>query len=189
MGVSDVIAYPFLGRELDLVRSSWRQSVPLLGICLGAQLVAAALGGAVQKAPHRSLGFLPVSKTPNADSDPIFSGWCATDLVLRWHQDTFTPPPGSVVLMTAENIPNQAFRFGDRTWGVQFHIEPDRGLLEDWVSVSTKVLGPVWHVQPEMLLTAADAHLPHQQVHARATFAAFARVCATGTRPPAAHSP
>jgi GMP synthase (glutamine-hydrolysing) len=175
MGVSDVGDSPFLNRELEFIRQAWSQSVPTLGICLGAQLLAAALGGTVRRASQSSLGFLPVIKTPQGEEDPIFSNWCRSDRVLRWHRDTFTLPGGSELLMRADDIHNQAFRAGPCAWGVQFHIEPDRALLEDWIS-SASELGTERPERLGSLLDGADEHLAHHQGHAQKSFAAFAQI-------------
>lgn len=176
MGVGDRDRFPFLAPERDLVRECLRQDVPLLGLCLGAQLLADASDGCVMRAPRRSIGFLPVAKTDLAASDLLFKGWCATDRVLRWHEDTFTLPPGAELLMAAEDVPNQAFRVGKCAWGVQFHMELDRPLLDAWIESSSDSLRAVWKTDPQDLLDGAAAWLSHQQTHARETFSAFAEV-------------
>lgn len=176
MSVGDAEQFPFLASEQQLVRDCVEQGVPLLGLCLGAQLLAAALGGRVSRAPHRSIGFLPVTKTDSAASDRLFENWCATDRVFRWHEDTFTLPPGADLLVSADDIANQAFRFGDRAWGVQFHMELDRPLLEAWIASSSEASLAEWGTNPRDLLDGADRWLAHQQSHARQTFAAFAEV-------------
>jgi GMP synthase (glutamine-hydrolysing) len=176
MGVGDAARFPFLASEQELIRDSVEHGVPLLGLCLGAQLLAAALGGEVSRAPHRSIGFLPVAKTDKAGSDRLFHNWCAEDRVFRWHEDTFTLPPGAELLMSAGDIPNQAFRVGDSAWGVQFHLELDRPLLEAWIATSPESSLAEWGTRPHDLRDGADTWLAHQQAHARQTFAAFADV-------------
>ncbi len=176
MGVADRDRFPFLAIGLELIRDCLQQGVPMLGLCLGAQLLATAAGGRVTRAPGRSIGFLPVARTTSAASDPLFRGWCATDRVFRWHEDTFTLPPGAELLMDADGVPNQAFRVGTCAWGVQFHMELDRPLLEAWIGSSSDSLRAVWKADPQDLLDGAATWLSHQQAHARETFSAFAEV-------------
>lgn len=176
MGVADSDEFPFLAAEQDLIRGAVRQSIPLLGVCLGAQLLAAATGGQVFNAAHRSIGFLPVAKSKAAASDLLFSGFCATDRFLSWHQDTLTLPPGSQLLMTSVDTPNQAFRIGACAWGVQFHLEVDQPVLESWIESSREPLQSAWGIDPGAFVEAARRHLPHQQTHARHAFKAFAEL-------------
>ncbi len=176
MGVGDSNEFPFLAAEQKLVQEAVRQSIPLLGLCLGAQLLAAATGGKVFRAAHPSIGFLPVAKTMAADSDGLFSGFCATDRLLSWHKDTFTLPPRSQLLMTSDDTPNQAFRVGACAWGAQFHFEVDDSLLETWIESSREVLQTTWGIDPGAFVEAARRHLPHQQTHAREAFKALAEL-------------
>jgi GMP synthase (glutamine-hydrolysing) len=176
MGVGDAARFPFLASEQELIRDSVEHGVPLLGLCLGAQLLASALGGEVSRAPHRSIGFLPVGKTSHGGSDRLFHNWCSTDRVFRWHEDTFTLPRGAELLMSAGDVTNQAFRVGHSAWGVQFHMELDRPLLEAWIASSPESTLAEWGAEPKDLLDGAGRWLAHQQSHARQTFAAFADV-------------
>jgi GMP synthase-like glutamine amidotransferase len=174
MGVEDSDQMPFLTAEQHLMTQCLQEQVPILAICLGAQLLAAAGGGLVSKAPRRSIGFLPVDTTDLAGSDPLLQAWCSNDRVLRWHEDTFDLPRSAELLMTATDIPNQAFRVGDCAWGVQFHLEVDREMLEAWIAASGEALQAVWDTDASDLRRQADAWLPHQESHARETVKAFA---------------
>ncbi len=176
MGVGDSDEFPFLVAEQDLIREAVRLSVPLLGLCLGAQLLAAATGGKVYRAAQRSIGFRPVAKTRAAESDGLFGGFCAIDRLLSWHEDTFTLPPGSQLLMTSDDTPNQAFRVGACAWGAQFHFEADDSLLETWIESSRELLLATWGIDPEAFVEAARRHLPHQKAHAREAFEALAEL-------------
>ena len=182
MGVGDSDAFPFLSAEQDLIREAVKQATPVLGVCLGSQLVAAATGGQVFRAPHRSIGFRPVARTAAAGSDRLFNGFCATDHLLSWHQDTFTLPPGSELLMTSDDVPNQAFRIGSSAWGVQFHFEADGPLFDSWIEAARKSLQATWGMDPGAFVEEARRHLPHQQSHAREAFKAFADLAAARER-------
>jgi GMP synthase-like glutamine amidotransferase len=176
MSAASSEGFSSMADELSLIRAALRDSVPLLGLCLGAQLLAAGAGGEVFRAPRPSVGFLPAVKEEAAASDPLFAGFCATDSVLRWHEDTFTLPPLAQLLMTGEGRRNLAFRIGAAAWGVQFHLEVDRSLLEAWIDDSADRLEASWGTRASALLAAADTHLTHQQVHARQAFRAFAEL-------------
>jgi GMP synthase (glutamine-hydrolysing) len=114
---------PWLPGELALLREAFQADVPVLGICFGSQLLARALGGRAMRARHAEIGWVPVS---TRDSEFVPAGpW------LQWHYDTFTPPPGSLVLAESPAGP-QAFTSG-RSVGVQFHPEVTLGIVEGWV--------------------------------------------------------
>ncbi|TAN31768.1 type 1 glutamine amidotransferase [bacterium] len=176
MGVPDIDRFPFLNTELATIRDALHHSLPVLGICLGAQLLAAAAGADVFRAPHRTLGFRSVMKLPAAASDPLFRTYCNVDRVLRWHEDTFTLPAAAELLMTSHDLPHQAFRVGACAWGVQFHIEVDDDLLHAWLDAAGPRLQAMWGTSRDALLSEADHYLTHQQRHSDAVFAAFARV-------------
>lgn len=140
--------YPYLTQEKALIRKAVEQDVPLLGICLGGQLLAHALGAEVRRHHMIELGFFKVQLTDEGKIDPLFQGLPGHEQVFHWHLDVFEIPSGGVQLATSENAPNQAFRFGRRAYGLQYHIEltPDmfhtwlRYLLQDQEVVNT--LGP-----------------------------------------------
>ncbi len=179
MSANDGDRYPFLNAEQDLMRAAIAREVPLLGLCLGAQLLAAAAGGTVYSAPRRSNGFLVATPTSAAAADPLFADFCSSDRLLRWHEDTFTLPPEACLLLTAEDMPNLAFRVGESAWGIQVHIEVDRRLLRLWIDASGDALHSYWGSPPGALADAADEHLPHQVEHARRAFRAFAGLVMT----------
>lgn len=124
--------YPFLEAELDLIGRALAAGSRYLGICLGAQLLAKALGGAVYPgAAGKEIGFHPIRLTPaGADSPLAPLDGCE---VLHWHGDTFDLPAGAERLASSALYENQAFRLGERVLGLQFHIETDPAVLETWL--------------------------------------------------------
>ncbi len=133
MGANDDERHPNLAAERDLLGGAVRAGYPVLGVCLGAQLLAAALGGRVHKGPAEENGFGEVTLTREGERDPVLGPAGPAIPVCHWHSDTFDLPPGAVHLATSGRYPNQAFRVGDRAYGFQFHVEVDEALYGEWV--------------------------------------------------------
>lgn len=130
MSVADRKWAWFLEEELKFLRQAAEQ-VPVLGICLGAQLLAAALGGRVMRAPSKETGIGEVFLTAAGRADPLWAGFPERFPVLQWHEDTFELPPGAELSATNSICPHQAFRRG-RAYGVQFHLEADAAMVSEW---------------------------------------------------------
>lgn len=131
MGVNDIQDHPHLVAERGLIGRAVEDGTPVLGVCLGAQQIAEALGGRVFRGPEFELGPGFVERTGSSAGDPLFGAAPPRVACFHWHGDTFELPPGSERLARGEVYPNQAFRCGS-AWGLQFHVEVDEGLLDDW---------------------------------------------------------
>lgn len=169
-GMSAYDDLPFLREEMALIRRCVDAGKPVLGICLGSQLLARALGGTVARAPQPELGFYRVKLLPDAAADPLFADVPSSFVALHWHFDAFTLPPGAVALAGSTLTPLQAFRFGDRAWGVQFHIEMNLDLLHAFISSSPRDLEAAG-VDPGALLAGATRELPQIERLAQRLFA------------------
>jgi GMP synthase (glutamine-hydrolysing) len=132
MGVGDVgdPRYPFLEPEIALVRSLAERGRPILGVCLGSQILAAALGASVYPlhvgdppVRHREVGWGAISFTRSASDEPVLRGMDESEIVVHWHGDTFDLPAGATLLASSLACPNQMFRHGKRAFGLQFHVE------------------------------------------------------------------
>jgi GMP synthase (glutamine-hydrolysing) len=123
MGAHDDADHPWLAAERDLLATAVGRGVPVLGVCLGAQLLAAALGARVVPGPAPEIGLGTVTLTDDGLADPVL-GPAGPDLpVLHWHGDTFDLPDGAVLLASSDRYRHQAFRLGTRAYGLQFHVE------------------------------------------------------------------
>ena len=173
MGVYEQERLPHLRDEMRLLRRCVERGAPVLGICLGSQLLAAALGGSVARAPAKELGFYRVRLTGAARDDALFTGAPLDFVAFHWHGDAFTLPPGAVALAGSTMTPLQAFRFGASAWGVQFHLETDPDLLQAMVDGGAAELAEAG-VEAELLLLQARRELPRIEEIAAGVFARFA---------------
>jgi GMP synthase-like glutamine amidotransferase len=145
MGVYDEAEHPWLAAERDLMVASVDLGLPVLGICLGAQQLAVALGGSVTTGPEPEIGVGDVHLTRQAVDDPVFGPARSTLPCFHWHGDTFTLPDGSVLMAWNETYLHQAFRYGKRAYGLQFHVEVTPTLADAW----RPLLPPDVEVSPE----------------------------------------
>jgi len=137
MGVHDGDEYPWIVPERRLLEATVARGLPVLGICLGAQQLAAALGAEVTTGPAAEVGPGQVELTPDGRLDPVlgpeYHGLSGTSVpCVHWHRDTFTLPDGAVHLAGTRAFPHQAFRVGPRAYGFQFHVEVDGPLATGW---------------------------------------------------------
>ncbi len=135
MGAGDDAEHPWLAAEKRLVREAVDAGRPFLGICLGVQLLAAALDAPVRALESPEVGLLPVELTPEGRRDPLFFGLGDPLVSLQWHGDTFELPAGAVLLASSPVAPNQAFRSGARAYGIQFHLEVSGEMAREWAEV------------------------------------------------------
>jgi GMP synthase (glutamine-hydrolysing) len=134
MGAYEEQAHPWLVEEKRAIRTAAEAGHPVWGVCLGAQLLAGALGAEVYAGPEAEVGLLAVELTPAAGDDPVFSGAPANFPTLQWHGDTFDLPPGATLLASSPAYRNQAFVF-QRAYGLQFHLEVSPELAAEWGDV------------------------------------------------------
>jgi GMP synthase (glutamine-hydrolysing) len=124
--------YPALRQERLLLAEAVEEGVPVLGICLGAQLLARALGAEVRPGTAPEIGWLDIASTAEAAGDPVLGHLDGRTSVFQWHVDTFELPAGASHLATSTAYENQAFRHGE-AWGLQFHPEVDFEQFEIWI--------------------------------------------------------
>jgi GMP synthase (glutamine-hydrolysing) len=121
-----------MAAELDFIQQVLDSGTPVLGICLGAQLIAKALGAQVYRNPEREIGWAPVYLTHAGGGDTVFGRLSSPSMFFHWHSETFTLPPGAVALAYSDKCRQQAFRFRDTVYGIQFHPEITPEMIVDW---------------------------------------------------------
>lgn len=132
IGAFDDAAYPFLADTLALLRERLARRQPVLGVCLGAQLMARALGAGVAPMGHKEIGFAPLTLTPGG-ARSVLAPLADGTPVLHWHGDQFEIPAGAEGLATTPLCPHQAFAIGTHALGLQFHLEADLSRIEQWL--------------------------------------------------------
>jgi GMP synthase (glutamine-hydrolysing) len=182
--VRDIDKYDYLQAEAEYLREEAERGTPILGVCLGGQLLAHALGGTVDRLPQRIVQWAPVEKLPEAEGDPVIGVLPDPVHALHWNEDGFTVPPGAVELLTRV-VPEgaEAFRWGESAWGIQFHPEADEKALNGWYGDGD------WLTEAGVEETAAReadrVHLPGQRATAEGIFGGFARYVAARRTAPA----
>ena len=132
MNVYEEDKFPFLKEEDGFLKRAIKKEVPLLGICLGSQLIAKACGVRVTKSPVKEVGWFKVRLQRGARNDPLFKGLAEEIDVFQWHEDTFDIPEEGVLLATSAGCSHQAFKIGRCAYGIQFHIEVTETIITDW---------------------------------------------------------
>lgn len=177
MGVADQDRCPFLTDEIALIGDALALGAPVLGICLGGQLLAHALGAPVGRAPRPEIGWFPLRLTEAARQDRLWAALPSPCPAFHWHADAFGLPPGAALLADSELTPCQAFRSGANVYGLQCHLEVTDALIQTWLGM--------W--ADELPAGAADAissqarrELPEMERAARAVFGAWAGMVSQG---------
>lgn len=131
MGVYDTCHYPWLETEADFIRHSIENDKPVLGICLGAQLIASALGAEIKNNPHREIGWFPLQINPALQSTRFNDVFSDNMLAFHWHGDTFDLPENAIRIASSQACKNQGFIVNEKVVGLQFHLEttPDSAAL------------------------------------------------------------
>lgn len=170
----------YIAQEQVLLRQAVEQDIPVLGICLGGQLLASALGAEVYRHDQAEIGFYQVPLTEEGRLDPLFAGLPGHQFAFHWHLDVFDLPAGSTRLASNEIAPNQAFRYGSRAYGLQFHIEMNAEIAHIWlhdpicVREITETLKDA--SAPTRIAQEWTRYAPTYQTHTRLLFENFLRI-------------
>ncbi|MBE0467296.1 MAG: type 1 glutamine amidotransferase [Candidatus Desulforudis sp.] len=135
MNVYETDTYPYLQQVDELVAQGLETGIPMLGLCLGAQLLAKNLGASVVRNPVKEIGWYSVQLTEAGTGSPLFAGLPERFPVFQWHGDRFHIPQGAMHLATAPDCAEQAFSYNDRVFGLQFHLEVPTEMISTWLDV------------------------------------------------------
>ncbi|MGD8347383.1 MAG: gamma-glutamyl-gamma-aminobutyrate hydrolase family protein [Lysobacterales bacterium] len=127
--------YPHLDVEIKCIEAALDREIPVLGICLGAQLLAYALGALVRPLPRWEIGWHDIEPTHYSAADPLFCALVEPSPAFHWHGYTFDLPIGAIPLAASKSCANQAFRYGQNAWGLQCHLELDERLINRWLTL------------------------------------------------------
>ena len=133
MNIGQESEYPHLETEKSLIRDAIDSNIPVLGICLGAQLIASALGAKVHPAKENEIGWYPLLSTSEGEADSVINHFSDVESVFQWHGFTFELPNEAELLVEGEGVKNQAFRVGENVYGFQFHLEASQPLIKRWL--------------------------------------------------------
>jgi len=166
--------FGWLEREAEVLREALAEEVPVLGVCLGAQMLARAAGAWVGPAREPEVGWFEVELTPEGRSDPVLGVLPPLIEAFQWHHYTFEIPGGATELARS-NVCTQAFRVGERAWGIQFHAEVTFEMVQAWTTEDPDDLP----VAPEEFLAATRARIAGWNESGRAICGAFLQTAIT----------
>ena len=163
MNVYEHRTYPWLMQEKLFIESAIKADKTILGICLGAQLLADVLGGKVFQNREKEIGWWPIQFSPFDFSREFFGETAPEETVFHWHGDTFSPPPGARALAFSAGCSDQAFAFGSRVVGLQFHIESTLATIEALIEHCGGELKPARYIQTAQEIRGNQAHYASNQ--------------------------
>lgn len=184
MSVDEEENFPFLRWEKRIICAAIEESVPLLGVCLGAQLIAAVLGTRVFRGPVREIGWSPITITPHGQVDSLLGYMPENATVFQWHGDGFELPRGAIRLASSTHYGTQAFRLGRTIYGLQFHLEVTPPMIERWIEERSKDLALAPYVLPEKILADTQSYAPALKYYGERFISEFVRRVSRSRRLP-----
>jgi GMP synthase (glutamine-hydrolysing) len=172
--------YPWIDDEIGLLREALRDGVPVIGLCLGAQLLTKAAGGTVYRSEPSEVGWVEVSMHPAAADDPVLGDVPASFTAMQWHHYACELPPGALELGRNTTC-LQAFRAGEAAWGTQFHIEVTRDILHSWARWGAEELEAAGYSQ-KRFLAEVEEHIERHQAIGSGMGERFAELAARRAR-------
>ena len=179
MNVDEIARYPFLQRETSWIREALWREIPVLGICLGSQLLAKALDANVHPNRMKEIGWYRIELTAEATGDWLFGRCQPQQTVFQWHGDTFDLPEGAELLATSEACAHQAFRHGEHVYALQFHVEVTGEIIESWLGEpgNQREMAELPRVDPEEIRRRMGQELTTMLELGRAMMDRFANLC------------
>ena len=174
MNVYEERKYPFLKKENSSIKEALKINKPMLGICLGAQIIARAAGAKVYPAKRKEIGWFTLNLTTGGIENDVFRGLERQFTVFQWHGDTFDIPSGSIKLAKSNLFPNQAFSIGKTIYALQFHLEVTKKMILEWVNrYEDELVTLKEEVDPDKMLKSSEHHIQPLNNHAFLLFSNF----------------
>jgi GMP synthase-like glutamine amidotransferase len=173
MNVYEEDKYPYLRDEDLLIKRGIERGVPLLGICLGGQLIAKARNAKVKKGARKEIGWYGLTLTSAGRQDAGFRNFPQSLTVFQWHGDTFDIPEGASHIAGSELFPNQAYRIGDKVYGLQFHLEVTEKIIRQWISEYQEELSSVDYIDPNRIISDTEMYIDRLNHHAELFYDKF----------------
>lgn len=179
MNVDETDEHPHLATEVEWLRAAVADDLPVLGLCLGAQLLAKSLGARVRPNGVKEIGWYAIETTPAAAGDRLFAHCRPRETVFQWHGDTFDLPAGAVHLAESPQCRRQAFRFGRSAYALQFHLEVTAEIVDEWLGEPgnhCEVEG-LRDIDPREIRARTPQELPGMAALGEKVFGEFAAIC------------
>jgi GMP synthase (glutamine-hydrolysing) len=186
MGVYEADKYKHIKVEMQLIEEALKKEIPILGICLGAQLLAHVLGAEVKKNHEKEIGWCNVDLTEDGLKDPLLSHFKPREKIFQLHGDTFDIPKSAVHLAKSDVCNGQAFRYGDKVYGLQFHLEVDQPMIQRWLDNPRnydEMFSSHQNFSKDQISLETQEFLPHSMDLSRQTFEKFVGLFSLKQRP------
>ena len=176
MSVNDSHRLAHLTAEMKLIEAALRRNLPVLGICLGSQLIAKTLGANVYANREKEIGWYDISPTEEAKDDPLLIAFEKSEKIFQWHGETFDMPRSTRHLAFSSRCAHQAFRYGANVYGLQFHLEVDEPMIQRWLRVPDnrkEIAALGGDITPERIHHETPAYIARLQQLSEGVFGAF----------------
>ena len=186
MGVYEANKYSHIKHELKVIEDAIKMDIPVLGICLGAQMIAQVLGGKVGPHSKKEIGWHQVDFNEDARKTPFFENFNDSEMIFQLHGDSFEVPDSCVHLASSESCTGQAFRYGKNVHGLQFHIEVDEPMVKRWLKIpfiKEDIEKHDYVPSAEQILVDTGAHIQRSMHLSNQCFQAFVDLFQLPDRP------
>ena len=173
MNVYEEDQYPYLKEEDILIKKGMEIGIPILGICLGGQLIAKAGNARVREGAKKEIGWYELQITSGGMKDTGFKGFPEKLMVFQWHGDTFDIPAGATQIASSALFANQAYRIKDNIYGLQFHLEVTAEVIRQWISEYQDELSSLDYIDPDRIITDTAKHMDNLAHHAELFYDKF----------------